>query len=114
MLSGNSFHIHANHRAAGEADFDRQRIACDHLGGILLDHAEQDHGHHFIERLLHQDGSFHGGQPALDAVTFDGDLRAADIAFCGAGLPMAVMAGMPMNMKTKKAQHSRVNDSIRR
>ena len=55
-------------------DLELQRVAAGDLGGALLDHAEQDHGHDLVERLFHQDGGFDGGQAALDAVAFDGDL----------------------------------------
>src|SRR5215207_3861469 len=46
---------------------------CDR-GGVLLDRAEQDHRHHFVERLFHQNGSLHGSQTAFDAMPLDRDL----------------------------------------
>ncbi|MCK7482060.1 MAG: hypothetical protein M0C28_36595 [Candidatus Moduliflexus flocculans] len=74
--------------------------------------AEQDHGHHLVERLLHQDGGFDGGQSALDAVTFNGDLGRQVLQSCG-GLPCtAEMIGIPRNMKPKNPPQHRMKIGV--
>ena len=71
--------LQAGRQRIGELDL--ERVTRHHRGGILLDHAKQDHGHDLVERLFHQDGGFDRRQAALDAVSFDLDLRRQVIEF---------------------------------
>ncbi len=79
-----------------------ERVTLDHLGGAFLDHPEQDHGHHLVERLLHQDGGLHRGQSALDAVSFDGDLGRQVLQFAAVGVDDAHAMGNPKKIPPKQ------------
>ena len=58
----------------GAGQLQLERVFGDDRGGVLLDHAEQDHGHDFVERLFHQDARFDRRQATLNAMAFDLDL----------------------------------------
>ena len=66
-----------------------ERVARDHLRGALFDDAEQDHGHHLVKRLFHQDGGLDRGQSALDAVSLDGNFGRQVFQFAALSLHRA-------------------------
>ncbi len=73
---------------------------CDNRRAFLH-HTKQDHGHHFIKGLFHQDGGLHSSQSSFDAVTLDGDLRRHILKFA-ALIADEGQTGTPKNIKAKK------------